>query len=327
VSHSHTTLALVCGVWQCITVIEALLENEISDRDILFIIDLNNSESEMATHIERIIRIFFRDVIVIQIEDVQPNGFREWWTLLKSIRTVCGRKVRQIYVAYPTFVYNIVLAAYRNVDQIVLVDDGIAHYRYLKFIQGYASFSIAKRLLLACGIAYSACRIHGQFNIHDLNRMSYLHIYPCNEVDNRLSSCARPVSHDLLRSVIERSACAFPEHISLLKPDMASHLILGSVSTDEMWSQWESSVLSAVRSQRNHCIYKPHPRSNSGLFDERLIGVVNILRYMPVEIVVSLLPTLTLVGGESSSILNCQLLYGTRHESYADFCASYFSGD
>lgn len=324
---SHTTIALVCGVWQCITVIEALLEHQLSERDILFIIDLNSSESQMAEYIERIIRIFYTDVNITQLEDGKPNGIREWWTRLKSIRSLGGSKVRQIYAAYPTYVFNLVLSAYRNVDHIVIVDDGIAHYRYLKFLQLNRSFSHVKRYLLECGIAYSACRIHGHFNIHDLNRMSYLHIYPFNEVDNRLTKCARRASHEMLRMVIERSARAFHDHLTSVKSDMATYLILGSVSTDELWGKWESKVLSAIVRQPGHCIYKPHPRSNTDSVDARLIGVVNLFRFIPVEVIVSLVPNLVLVGGESSAIRNCQVLYGTRYESYADFCATYCAGD
>jgi hypothetical protein len=321
-SHVRRTIALVCGIWQCITVIEALLQNEVPENELIFIIDVNHSDLPMTKYIEKMIRVFFIEAPIQQIEDARPTGLLEWISGLIKIRAMCGIHVRQVYTAYSTYVSNLVLGAYRNVENLVLVDDGIAHYQYLKIMQDHSSFSVTKNLLDSCGLSYSACRIHGQLNKRYVNRMKYLHIYPDKEVDSRLARCAQPANHELLRSVISRVSPVFDEHLGSLNFDAASYIVLGSVSTDELWRKWEESVSNVLQQRCDHCLYKPHPRSDLVTYAGGLSVVRTLFKYVPVEVVTSRHENVTLVGGESSSIRNCQILYGTRHETYSDFVAS-----
>ncbi len=176
-SHSRETIALVCGIWQSITVIEALLQDEVSEDEIIFIVDIVDSDYPMFEYIDRIIRVFYLNAIVIHVEDKRPTGVFDWLTGLAKIRRLCGRAITRIYTAYFTYVANIVLGAYQGFEKLVLVDDGIAHYRYLRFMNDDFRFSPAKQFVDSCGISYSACRIHGQVNVRYVERIKYLHLY------------------------------------------------------------------------------------------------------------------------------------------------------
>jgi hypothetical protein len=307
------TLAIVCGIWQCVTVLTALLQDGVN-QDVVFVIDLAVESLHLVEPITTLVRMQFADSVIHVIRDERPGSIVTF--LMKTVRLLQLGLLRaeKIYFAYFTYTVNHILSVTPVESTLVLADDGDAHYNGIEFIDSSVRYTVTKQLIdrFLCG--YCTSRVHGTTHSRFLRRVTYHHLLDAHLVPRGFVTTL-PVQRKRLFVVLD---CCYDALVAntIQSLDNVRFIVLGC-NFDQLAKNIDLAKC-VLEAPKGSVLFKPHPRDNF-IYNDLININALVPNYVPIESVVGRYPNVTLVDNGSSAIVQCQTLFGVQSVSIGQF--------
>jgi hypothetical protein len=308
------TLAIVCGMWQCITVLTALLQDDVNE-DVVFVIDLAEESLHLIEPITSLVRMQFSDSVIHVIRDERPRNILMFLDRTVRLLRFGFHRAEKIYFAYFTYTVNHILSMARADSILVLADDGDAHYNGMNFVDSSGRYTPTKHLVdrFLCG--YCTSRVHGTTHSRFVRRVTYHHLLDKHHVPTGVFSTTLQVQRKILFAVL---GCCYDGLVSdtIHILDCVKFIVLGcNFNLREKNSELANYALEAPKGT---VLFKPHPR-DSFSYGALVTNEVLLPNYVPIETVVIRHPSVILVDNGSSAIVQCQTLFGVTSVSIDQF--------
>jgi hypothetical protein len=308
------TLAIVCGIWQCVTVLTALLQDGV-DQDVVFVIDLAVESLHLVGPITTLVRMQFTDSVIHVIRDERPRNIVTFLVKTARLQRLGLLRAENIYFAYFTYTVNHILSVTPFESTLVLTDDGDAHYYGIEFVDSSVRYTLIKYLAdrLLCG--YCTSRVHGTTHSGFVRRVTYHHLLDAHLVPRGAFVTTLPVQRKRLFVVLDCCYDALVANTGQSLDDVR-FIVLGC-NFDELAKNNDLAKY-VLEAPKGTVLFKPHPRDNF-IYDD-LININALLpNYIPIESIVGRYPNVTLVDNGSSAIVQCQTLFGVPSVSIGQF--------